>query len=368
MPSITEHLLSSNISFAEHVRKSEICLGKELAGKRAVYLDTKYWILLRDANQGNGTLKSTELLGILKRGVEEDKVFCPISPAVFIELLRQRSLSSRLATAELIDQLSLGSTFIGIEEIVYIEIEHFIRSTAGLHISHPLENLVWRKLSYVLGVPIVTNEILDPTTDLAIQKSFFDHMWTISLREVVETIGDTISPESHQQEFARKMNADISEHSDELRSFQQAYAAEARGIVDELGGLAFNVMRSIAQDQGIVLGKRDLNDRGVSENRWKNLLFFALVRNRARHLLRTLNIKASLYASLRWNKGRKFKANDLFDFSHASAALAYCDAFFTERSLHTMVTQQHVALDRLYRCYVASSEDDPIRFLSKVLE
>ena len=50
--------------------------------------------------------------------------------------------------------------------------------------------------------------------------------------------------------------------------------------------------------------------------------------------------------------------------SNATAALAYCDAFFTEKSLRTIVTQKHIALDRLYGCHVVASVDDAIAYTS----
>ena len=219
-----------------------------------------------------------------------------------------------------------------------------------------------RKLSYVLGVPFFEHALVDPATDLAIQKAFFDHLSSMSLHEMVHRIRDEHLRKRDQRDFVANMNTGITSHSDELRSFQQAYAAEARGVVNELGGIAFDVLKLVARDHGITAGQLAAADRAAGENRWKNVLLFALEQNRARDVLRTLHVSASLYASLRWNKGRQFRANDLWDFSHASAALAYCDAFFTERSLHTMVTERHVALDKLYACHVASDESDAISF------
>ena len=126
--------------------------------------------------------------------------------------------------------------------------------------------------------------------------------------------------------------------------------------------MAVDIMISMVREQGVVLDSYVARDRRAYENRWKNLLFFALKRNRARDVLRTINILASLHASLRWNKGRRYRGNDLFDFHHAAAALAYCDAFFTERSLCAMLTERHLALDKLYGCHVAASVDDAIAF------
>ena len=346
MPSIVEHLLSPNESFEQYARNFEVNLGRRLSERTSIYLDTKYWILLRNADHQKGSIQSKTLLDILKRGVEEGKVFCPIGEAVFIEVMRQESQFSREETAKLVDQLSLGVAIVGIEERVYVEIDAFIRSTCELPQRYLPEQLVWRKLSYVLGIQRMPKAVIDPAMDAAIQKAFFDCMCSRSLRDMIETIRYTMPRAEDRQQFSTKMNYDIARHSDDLRNFPQAYDAEVRGIVDHLGGIALDVLQTIVREQGIMPSERETNNQKARENRWKNLLHIALVCDKERKLLPALNIQANLYASLRWDKHRKFKANDLWDFSHASAALGYCDAFFTERSLHTMVTQKHVERTR----------------------
>ena len=367
MPSIAEHLLSPNESFEQYVRNLEVNLGRSLSARTSIYLDTKYWILLRGADHQKGTLQSKNLLALLKRGVEEGKVFCPISEAVFIEVMRQESQFSREETAKLVDQLSLGVVIVGMEERVYVEIDAFIRSTSGLPQRYLPEQLVWRKLSYVLGVQRMPKAVIVPGIDEAVQKAFFDYMCSRPLSDMIDKVSGVIPGAEDRQEFVTKMNYDIARHSDDLRSFSLAYDAEVRGIVDQLGGIALDVIQTIIREQGITPSERATNDQMARENRWKKLLHIALVRDKARKLLPTLNIQANLYASLRWDKNRTFKANDLWDFSHATAALGYCDAFFTEKSLHTMVTQKHVQLDKIYNCRIESNVDKTIECMLELL-
>ena len=322
---------------------------------------------MRDADQQKGTLKSKHLLALLKRGVEEGIIFCPISEAVFIEVMRQDSQFSREETAKLVDKLSLGVAIVGMEERVYVEIDALIRSTSGLPQRYLPEQLVWRKLSYVLGVQRMPNAAIDPGLDEAVQKAFFDHMCSRPLSDIIDRVSGAIPGAEYRQKFVTKMNYDIARHSDDLRSFSQAYDAEVRGIVDQLGGIALDVIQTISREQGITPNERATNDQRARENRWKNLLHIALVRDKARKLLPTLNIHANLYASLRWDKKRKFKANDLWDLSHATSALGYCDAFFTEKSLHTMVTQKHIQLDKIYNCRIESNIDKAIECMLELL-
>ena len=367
MASIDDHLITPNMSIDEYVRRSQINLGKGLEEKCAIYLDTKYWILLREADQNRGTKKSAKLLKLLRMGVSKNLIFCPISGAVFVEILKQSDMSSRLATAKLIDELSLGVTLIEEDRRIFTEIEYFIFAALGLPDLHPLNHLVWCKLSYVLGFQHPTSPLFDTGTDLAGQKAFFDHVCTIPLHEMVKLIGDSEIPEGNLGQVAAVLNAGIAGHADELRCFNQAYAAEAKGIVDVFGAMAVDVMMSLVREQGIAFKLSTTDERRACESRWKNLLFFALKKNRSRDVLRTINILASLHASLRWNKGRRYRNNDLCDFHHAAAALAYCNAFFTERSLSAMVTERQLALDNIYQCHVVSSEDDAIAYSWRIV-
>jgi hypothetical protein len=76
-----------------------------------------------------------------------------------------------------------------------------------------------------------------------------------------------------------------------------------------------------------------------------------------------LAIEAALHASNRWDRQRRLDAHDLLDFRHAAAALAYCDAFFTEKPLRTMIEQKHVALDRRFRCPVRATVAEAVDFV-----
>ena len=94
---------------------------------------------------------------------------------------------------------------------------------------------------------------------------------------------------------------------------------------------------------------------------WSNVLARALTSRKFKHVIPTLHVFTCLHASLRWNKGQRFKANDFNDFAHACSALAYCDVFLTERALKSMVTAKHVALDRVYECEVASEVPEAVQ-------
>jgi hypothetical protein len=80
--------------------------------------------------------------------------------------------------------------------------------------------------------------------------------------------------------------------------------------------------------------------------------------------LPTMNVLATIHAAVRWNRRQRLKANDFLDFQHATAALGYCEAFLTERSLASLITASHTRLDQMYECKVMSSVEAAVEYLT----
>lgn len=80
----------------------------------------------------------------------------------------------------------------------------------------------------------------------------------------------------------------------------------------------------------------------------------------------TVYTQACLHAAIRWDRARRLTGNDLYDLHHASSALAHCQAFLTEHPLRSLVTSNHLALDKLFSCRVISGVPEAIAFLKSV--
>ena len=307
----------------EHAAQAVLKLGTEATQRRAIYLDMKYWIKLRNASRNKSNTTDHQLLSILRKGVAEGVVFCPISEAVLLEVMKQQDLTSRLATAQLIDELSLGTTLALERERIQTEIEYFMYWAAGRRKQQPIEYRIWRRLGYVLG--LVHPELigLDPATNALLHRVFFRYMWEVSLHEMIASMGDEDGSEPPVSDTTDVINEESMRHADELRSFEQAYNAEAKGMVDLFGDEAVDAVRKLTTGKRTAPMRPRAQATREEENFGKNAVFFALKRNRARHILRTLHIHASLHAAVRWSKGRRLTSNDLDDFTHAAAALAY---------------------------------------------
>jgi hypothetical protein len=226
---------------------------------------------------------------------------------------------------------------------------------------HPLEDLVWSKLSYVMGFLHPHGTPFDPATELAMQKAFFDHMWNMDMCQIIDAIGDHPLPVQPFDVLARQINELNAQHMEELRTFPQVYDREIHGMLDVFINVAVDVVEQMVISEYGPRAPLAPEQRKKQERKLHNLLFAGLKKERTKKALPTLDILATLNASIRCNKKQQLKPNDFLDFQHATAALGYCDAFFTERSLRGQITASHVRLDEKYVCKVIATPEDCCR-------
>lgn len=170
---IDAHRANPEVSIDQHVERRVVALGRSLDARTAVYLDTKFWISLRECAAGKRTDPAAlELLHCLRTLVAEGKVFCPVSESHLFEFLKQDDMSSRLETARIVDELSLGVALLEHRMRMGTEVAHFVHGFHGDGDDlHPLRHLVWSKLGYVLGFFHPSETGFDAETELAIQKA-----------------------------------------------------------------------------------------------------------------------------------------------------------------------------------------------------
>lgn len=331
------HRRNPEVSLQSHMREKRCQLGAAVTSIQRIYLDQCFWLLLRDASLGriqDGQI--SDLLTLLRFLISEGKAICPISESVFIELLKQSDESTRFATAQLIDDLSLGVTLIPFDERVRQELCNSFYEEAGAKDVIPLPQLVWTKLAYVLGEVHPSKTPFSPEEELVIQKAFSDHFWNTSLVDIVRCI-DELPLQSDWDALAARLNAGNRANYSTIRSYPQAFRAEFEG------GL------SLFRNEILALSK-ELYERGYSDfgaklahlSRKKRFEAFS-------QSIPSLHIASTCHAAVRWDQKRNLCGNDLFDFHHAQAALGYCDVFLTEKPLTDMLSQQHLGLSK-YKC------------------
>ncbi|MDA8520206.1 hypothetical protein [Acidovorax sp. NCPPB 4044] len=366
--SIDTHRAHPEIDPEKHAKNRQIELAMSLHGRRAIYLDLKFWIGMRDAEaSGHAPHPCSALLAALRKAVAAGHAFCPISDSCFIEVFKQSDPNTRRRTAALIDALSLGVTITAQDLRIGTEIAHLLHALTPDEV-HPLDHLVWSKLSYTLGYLRPPVGMFDALTGRAIEKAFFDHMWNIPLIEIEQNSGDALSahhPEHHER-LAQTLNQGIAKHAAGIKSFKQVYEHELGGAMELYAGRAADIMCSMSSASLAPRPAKGSTEYKTIERQCLGLLVGPMDTDKGKATLRTLNIKTSIHAAVRWNKGQKFKANDLFDMRHAAAAVGYCDAFLTERSLANVLTRSDLALDKLYDCNVVSTPEAALKYVQAV--
>lgn len=344
------------MSIEQHSRARQIELGRSLVKRRKIYLDARFWIIMRDTALGVCTDPAArQLLHYLRRGAASGDLVCPISASMFLELMKQPyAPNRRIGTTQLIDELSLGISMVPSWIVMGTEIASFLLRVKGDTDLHLLQELIWTKVANVLGNTFPSLAQLPPVEEFAIQKAFFDHLWNCSLTKMIEAIGDNIPPPDYFTALARETNEKNAQYKDEFRSFTQAYDAELRGVIEVAGDVAADVFHHLAEkDAGWELHSTE-EERASYVDICRNLLYHAFKKPETKDTLRCIHISASIHAVMRWDKNRKFKPNDYYDFEHATAALSYCDAFLTEGSLHHLVTRPQISLETINGCQVFS--------------
>lgn len=198
-----------------------------------------------------------------------------------------------------------------------------------------------------------------------LQQKVYDELWEKSLSDVVVAIGDRISSKDELDDAAATIDADIKLHQTSLKSYQQTYRDEIVGAADNCCDFAVEFLASQGERAGHMPPAR-----GSPE--WNSLalmcrfLVAAFTKPDTRRSLRYMHIHATMHAALPWNKGTQFTANHLLDFEHASAALAYCDAFFTEGFVANVVNAGHTNLVDLNGCKTTNSAEEAVRILKSL--
>ena len=133
-------------------------IGEMVLKKHRFYLDTKYWIFMREASKGKAPKVQTQIYGTLKRLVETGIAICPLSPHVFTELMKQGNREQRISTAQVMDNLSQQVCFISPIDIAGQELLSFVRLCQAKAQGDPLFNpakYVWTKVVFVMGESLI---------------------------------------------------------------------------------------------------------------------------------------------------------------------------------------------------------------------
>jgi hypothetical protein len=61
---LSRHLATPEVSAASYLEARELAVAQQVAGRRKVYLDTCFWVMLRDAAMGRASAVRVKLLNL----------------------------------------------------------------------------------------------------------------------------------------------------------------------------------------------------------------------------------------------------------------------------------------------------------------
>lgn len=348
----------------DYSQQFRIEIGDIALKKHRIYLDTKYWIFMRDASLGEATTLQTNIYKKLKDLVKKEVAICPLSPHIFEELMNIGDKEKRLNTAKVMDELSHQVCFISPLNIAGQELLSFVRYcqavAQGKFLFNPAK-YVFTKVAFVMGelYPTVKGIPDEQMNEIRIQ--FFDHLSKFTLVEMLKIIkGDF--PLWDRKNLIAKLNQGKDDNQD-WNSFHEVFMHEIAGILDvvkdEMEKLRIYLYEN---DAGGSVTPEEVH-KSESVRLFSNSIYNSFDQNKINKELPFFHINASLYAFIRYNKSQRYKENDLIDFSHVAWALPYCNAFFTEKPLHDWICNKLLKLNEIYGSKVLWNEEDVLNTL-----
>ena len=348
---LQQHLNQPDISPAKYVRSRHLELAESIADRHKIYLDTRYWLLFRDVVLGRRTDESLiALLDYVRNAVQSGRAICPVSQDSFSEVFVQNDPETLASTTELMDELSGGVCQTEFFTRLDAELYHFmVQKTKGYAAVHDRDQLMWTKCGYVLGYVSPQNDAFTMEQSDAIEKAFFDQVWTATFNDMFAHLGCCpdwkVDPSSVDD-----MNVGKFAHNGEFNSFKQLFMIELAGALDllqnSLSEIMFQMYLTEFGDKADPNAKPDPATGKMAAN----LVYHAFRLNKLNDELPTLRTHVTLHAALRWHKNRKYKPNDLTDLRHAAMALPYCDTFLTEGPLCHLIHEKHLGLTDRFKC------------------
>lgn len=358
------HSNGESIESSEYLERYRRVLLSGLSRSRLIYLDTNYWIRLRDAELGRGKPEAIRLLQTLRAMVRSREVLCVSHLHSFLEIGKQEEDCLRV-TASLLDEFAESVAISSPNDLLAWECSEFIRIKLGLNLQSNL--CVWTKVGQI-HTHKLPDKMPRPATQAgtnAVLKALIDTQWSVTFEEIFtyfnwETksrLNADIDPQVLAQIEERKKEQypkGLSREQIRRYEFSEVVSFRLRPIFTELisewhrqhgfpDGLSA-VLRQLGEV--LTTAKNEFNDRTLG------------------HFLPCVAIPTELYTLYETNHQKRtpLTNNDNFDWNHAAAALAYCDMFFTERHLAHQLRNELKA-DKQYGCEVFGNLDEVLKRL-----
>lgn len=361
----TRHAKTTEVSFEAYRRRRYDELNRWVGLRKSVYLDIKYWIWIREPELSPFPAEAEALWLALRHGVQTERLFCPVSYPVFLELMRINPPALRLRQAEIMDELSVGVAIRNGFDMAEIEFcQFFGRHLPMLQkIPYRVES-VWCPAGQMVVEKYPYHDELPTNVMERGRKVMLDAMWERRMADYAALEG---LPE-HPRDTATRINAERQRYPRGSQSFQQMFAAELNDSLDVLYPRIEEQFVSLARLFGINPSAEERKSAESHRHVWVNLFREAVTRGLDANAIPSLRVSSALHAALRMDDKRPFRQNDLHDIAHSAVAVSYTDLFLTERSFAEVLNRSAVqSVIAPTNCRIVSNVSDALNEVAKLL-
>lgn len=362
---IKRHEETEEISSSEYRLHMRSMLSRLLRTRLRIYLDTAYWVRLRDCELGRPRSKQDEALySLLATAAKKRLVVVPVTEPLLREIMKQTVAATRAATAAVVDRISYNVALTGARARAIHEVNDWYRALAGEEsVGNGLFDWTWAVHLFGEMRPKVT--IDDERLAARLEKALEDEMATTLFSSMVEQLY------RNEMEFEDSW-ARIAEENNRLKqtvwdpemSFSEVYLEECQGYWNSMWPFFMEHAENVLRKAPFLKGSETEEQLFDHTSR---LVKASIQLDQLGVFLPGMQIHAGANAALRTQKGRQFKAGDAEDHYHAIAALPHCDIFATDRSFRHLLTTKPLELDLRFQCQVVASGEELVEILKQRL-
>ncbi|HET6762888.1 MAG TPA: hypothetical protein VFH27_04425 [Longimicrobiaceae bacterium] len=370
------HRHHPEISPDAYLHAKELALGGDMLKRTRIFLDTRYWLLIRDHLRGK---QPREQIGRLYEAlltlVTSKRAICPVSVTVVGEVLKQNDPDSRAATAEVMDRLSESVVIQPEMRRIRREVRSFVsRGVIGAPTYPSLAELVWTRPWWMVVGADPTIGDWPPALRRAAAKASIDVLWNLTIVEYVRAADawplERPYAELHDalpQLAVDELNAGRSDPWEERGGYDKHFLAQLevaldmhRHDIEDVLDVLFE--KKFGSTIGIAAATESRAMAPVSD--WIRMSFRE---NRVGTELPYFRILPGILTALRLDRARKYRRNDVTDFFNAATALPYCDLYLTESSFRHLLTTKPLAYDHLFNTRVISDLSEAATAVEQLL-
>jgi hypothetical protein len=350
----------------QYLHARELALGKQTTKKIRVYLDTKFWVLMREHRLGRQqNPEIVKLHDALVEYVGRGEVICPVSAYSVGEVQLQTDEQTRHSTAQLMDELSTSVVMHKEETRIPLEVREFLENSLVLDgTTCDLAERIWTRPLWMIYPFDPGGDDSPPKQRLAAKKASIDAAWECTILDLVSQADGALPLRVYSEMLAPFLNEEKPTPVEKIRTFKQVFLGQLINPLEVYAEFIEGVFSQLFEDAaGTIL---TLSDREHQRMTVGHTIFQAFEQDRVGRYLPFFRILPSILSMYVIDRERRYKVTDFYDFYHA-AVLPYTHIYVTEKSMAHLLTSKPLSFDRLYDTRIVSRPSEALETLRELV-